>query len=91
MSVEEKKRAISMHLCELEKRALDESYVAHLGKLWSVWLSQPGQGPDHAMRGAMLAREAYALVFEAIEDRMRALQRAASMGDDKSLPNVGRR
>lgn len=46
-------------LLQLDKRALDEAYHAHILKLWSVWLSGGAKDPKFFQNGLANARRAY--------------------------------
>jgi hypothetical protein len=47
------------HLLELDKKALEDSYRAHLVKLWAVWLSDGARNSANIKNGLRISRESY--------------------------------
>jgi len=62
---------LDAHLLALDKRALEEAYLAHATKLWGVWLADGGRDSGPISRGLANNRRAYGLAAEQIERRER--------------------
>jgi hypothetical protein len=60
---------IDEHIKALDKRALNDAYIAYLKDLFAVWMRDRAGQPERMMRGAEQARRAYAEAFAAIEGR----------------------
>jgi hypothetical protein len=65
------------HLLGLDKRALEESYHAHLIKLWSVWLSDGARTSTNIKNGLRIAREAYHQAAQEIQTRENKMKQEA--------------
>jgi hypothetical protein len=59
------------HLDMLERSALDDAFKLHIGKLYSIWVTDNYQPkiPPKALTGARNARDAYIRSMDAIENR----------------------
>jgi hypothetical protein len=60
---------IDEHIKALDKRALNDAYIAYLKDLFAVWMRDKAGQPARMMRGAEQARQAYIEAFKAIEER----------------------
>ena len=60
-------------LLELDRKALDEAYNAHLLLLFSVWLKDQAGDPTRFNNGIRIARRAYHQAAEQIEKREKQL------------------
>jgi hypothetical protein len=56
-------------LLQLDRRALDEAYHAHLIKLWNVWLTDGAREAQRITNGLRIARESYAVAAAQIAKR----------------------
>lgn len=64
---------LDRHLLELDKKALEEAYRAHLQLLFSVWLKDDVSVVHRINTGLKRARQAYADAAARIEERERAI------------------
>lgn len=62
-------------LLELDKRALDEAYHAQLIKLFGVWLSSQAGDATAIKNGLRIARRAYNIANQQIQDREKQLHK----------------
>jgi hypothetical protein len=56
-------------LLQLDRRALDEAYHAHVIKLWNVWLSDGAREAQRITNGLRIGRESYAQAAAQITKR----------------------
>jgi hypothetical protein len=62
------------HLLELDQKALEESYRAHLVKLWAVWLSDGARNSANIKNGLRISRESYHQAAAEIKRREQQIQ-----------------
>jgi hypothetical protein len=60
---------INEHIKALDKRAINDAYMAYIRDLFTIWMKDKAGQPERMMRGAEQARQAYIAAFKAIEER----------------------
>lgn len=67
--------SLDKKLLELDKRALDEAYHAHLIRLWNVWLTDGAKEAHRISTGLRISRQAYHQASEQITKREQELDK----------------